>query len=56
MPEHPVRTILVLSDRIRGHLTQSRGVAQGVLRLLERGGLPVPLREMEVPEVQGVEA
>ena len=56
MPEHPVRTILVLSDRIRGHLTQSRGVAQGVLRLLERGGLPVPLREMEVPELQGVEA
>ena len=57
MSAHPIRSILILSDGIRGHLTQSRGVAHWLEGLLapevSREGL---VRELEVPSLGGMDS
>jgi hypothetical protein len=46
--EHPLKHILILSDGIRGHINQSRGVVEWLVR---KTGAEV--MEIEVPELRG---
>lgn len=45
---HPLKHILILSDGIRGHVSQSRGIAEWLVR--ETGA---ELLEIEIPELKG---